>query len=431
MTPHDLLERRAERGEPRGANAVWFAAQPATRALRVQSPRTQLVLRLAIGAWLVGLVALAWTGRGLTEEVDVAQAPNATELSNSADPELATPAPVESAEPLPAPIVVDGMKLARVETPQNPDFDGDDILDPDDRLVTYRQETVVMFGGGDRPDSVVVFADPDDRFNGPILGLNLFGDGGFRPWAANTGSGPLSELTDQLRQVDGEWTMSDESGLTEVARFAIDNERLREYGWQFDYVAGADNVTLQAETASTDGETPEADEWLWISRNAREGEAGLTITSTEVLGGDGLLIDLNEGRGAEVAWARDGFVYRMSSSTTSGDRDVQRSAAPDIERLSEVTRAEWVTAVQGAERVSGVPGFAALFTLPLLAMAALSIGWFLLRRSFASAGVLLLTGVVWFVLASSGSTWFTVVAWVGALALAWWVDRLRSMRGAE
>ncbi len=416
MNGTDLLQRRAERGTPRGADTVWATAQlsdssdsSGTKSPRRGPDRSVVLLRVALLAWIVGLGAIVYTN--VTGGTSLH-----TPLSQS------EPTPTESTEPLPEPLLVDGMTLEQVSRPFDPDFDGDDVLDD----LGFTRGEVTTFGE-DQPERWVVFADPDDPYDNPIVGLSLLDGGGFRPWSANTGDTPLTDFTSQLVQVDGEWTIPEESGLVEVARFDDSPFDNLKFGWQFDFADGNDNVTLQAET-HPDGDEPSV--WVWVARLSQGADQPLTIDEIEVLDHHGIRIDLGQADepADQIIWVAGDFVYRLTADNVQSNTAVPRSASPEATRLQLVERAEWVEAVNRTERATTaqvvVLVLGALVALALLG----SVIVFAFRRSWRPAGVAVLTvGAV--VVVGSGTISNLLVLVLG-LAAAWWLHRSRHRHAA-
>lgn len=409
MNGTELLERRAERGTPRGADTVWANAQlaqsPGQKFPNRGPDRSAVLLRVALVAWIVGLGAIVYTNVNDGTSLDTTQGEN----------EPATP---DSSEPLPEPLLVDGMKLERVSRPFDPDFDGDDILDD----LGFTRGEVTHFGTEAQPERSVVFADPDDPYNNPVLGLDLLDGGGFRPWSANTGETPLTDLTSQLVQVDGEWTMPADSGIVEVARLdggANSYDNLM-FGWQFDFANGNDNVTLQAE-ASPQG--AEQTVWVWVARLSRGADQPLQISEIDVLDYQGIRIDLGrtDEPSDEVIWAADDFVYRLTAATVQGNSAVSRDASPETTRLQPVDRADWVAAVNRADSFG--PAETIVLVLGGLLMLSLigSAIVFGFRRSWKAAAVALVT-IVAVVLVGRGTIPNLLVLVIGLFA-AWWLHR--------
>lgn len=407
MNGAELLQRRAERGTPRGPDVVWAAARsshsPGQKFPNRRPGPSAVLFRVALVAWTVGLGAIVYTK--VNGDMPLATARSESER-----------APTESTEPLPEPLLVDGMTLERVSRPHDPDFDGDDILDD---LGLTRGE--VTHFGEESPERSVVFADPEDPYDNPIVGLTLLEGGGFRPWSANTGDTPLTDFTSQLVQVDGEWTMPEESGLVEVARLeagsSYDNLM---FGWQFDFGNGNDNFILQAETIP---QATEPSVWVWVARLSQGADRPPTIGEIDVLDHQGILIDLGRADepSDEVVWAADDFVYRLTADTVQDNTAVSRSAGPEAARLQLVDRADWVEAVNQAESATPMEtiGFVlrALGTLSLIGSAIV----FGLHRSWKPLGIAFVTLGAVVVLGRASIS--TVLMLVLGLVAAWWLHR--------
>lgn len=421
MSSNDLFERRATRGSARGAARVWTEAQPHAE-VKPNFGWSAALLRVALVGWIVGFGVI-----GLTI---LDQDAGSSALDAAQDPEESPS--LESDEPLPQPILVDGMSLRMVSRPFDPGFDGDDILD--DLGFTRSPDSLAEIDSEHSSRQSVIFANPEDPFNGPIIGLELFGGGGFRPWSANTDTKSLEEFTAQLIQQDGAWTIAPESGLVEVARFSGDVYDNLKLGWQFDFGESDQQLTLQAE--SSGGPEP-ASIWVWVNRLLSDGPSDAVISEVEVIGNRGMKLDYGPSLDTdEVIWAdSSGFVYRLTAATISGNTSLQMTASDDAERLRVVSRTAWVNAVNEAERtppvaiVGSVLG--AVVVLGLLA----SLGYFLIRRVARPAVIAAASLVGFYVFGSSGLGGGLSLLTLGfssaGLALAWWAYRESEVEAGE
>lgn len=405
MSTNDLLERRAERGVARGAANVWADAQPTMTSQRTDR---SWIFRAALFVWVVGI--------GLAAVLAVR---DSNDIDTTSEAPGGDPCPT-SDEPLPAPLLVEGMDLHRVTPPFDPNFDGDDIFDD---LFGRSGEPEVFHFGERASDYSVIFADPDEPFVGPIIGLSLFDAGGFRPWSANLGDARLDDFTEQLEFKDGEWTMPPSSGLVEVARFSIDPYEQMKYGWQFDFKNGNDRVIVQAETAPNDAAA--ANEWLWLARVVQEGESGPLVEEVEVLGQTGIRIRMASDReDDEIVWAAGGFVYRVTASTDIGNNSTASAASSEIAKLKVVDRSDWIFAVEDAHR----PGIGEVISIVVaVAILLATIGsmlFFGMRRAAKAAGIcaaLLVTAFATTGLGINGGVPLLAPAMlVAGLVLAWW-----------
>jgi hypothetical protein len=398
MNTSELLERRASRGTPRGAAAVWRDAhEPFVDAKPDRRPSG--LFRVALAAWVAalavaGVVVMSQDGRSA--------------VSDGHTEEATAP----SADRLPAPVLVEGGVLARdrggVSRPTDPRYDADDLFD---------DVTQHTFPDTSEVTTSVIFAREDDGLGGPVVGIELLPGGGFRPWGANLDAGELDGYTAQLRRVDDRWTMPAASGLVEVANLVDDFASRLELRWQFDFeLGGDDRVTLQAEVGTPDRPVSE---WLWVSRLAKGVEAtDLTLTPIEVLGHDGIVIETANDQGNEVVWSDGEFVYRLLSSTDDGDTSLGRDATDDVTRLRVAERAEWIEAIRASTRETGPEQLARIALLPLLGLAAVSAVLFAVRRSLLAVVVAVLAALTLVLGTATEPT--TVVLALAGLALAWW-----------
>lgn len=411
MTPQDLLERRAERGRVRGAANVWADGQlHADSRAQLDGPRW--AFRLALVAWAATMCIAALFGAGRSGEVDTA--------SNTSDGQ-----PVELAEPLPDPILADGMNLQRVGRPWDPDFDASDIFgssNPPD------EGSINSFGTNTVGTGHIVFASEDDAFSNVIFGLELFEDGGFQPWGVNLGDRTLREFTDQLVLAEGEWRIAESTGLVAVARFESGEWDLSDYGWQFDFVDGAREITLQAETRP---EGSQIDEWVWISRiaNSRSG-VEITITEIDVLGRSALRV-ATEGRDSDqIVWVHNEFAYRLTASTLESDTYTSTRASGELDRLRVVETDVWVNAVEEAGRLRVSQGIALTIGLVLVAAVFVSIIFFALRQHWRGAAISCITLALLFFLIgfspAGGPAGSSLLLVLVGLVLAWMSYRLEN-----
>lgn len=341
MNTNDLLERRATRGEPRGAANVWANAQPELAHARPEPP-SRIGLRLAIVAVVVGLVAFGLLADRTGDDLDTADDEQPTEI-------------VDSEELLPPPILHSNMTLGRVSRPIDPEFDGDDDIFDD----VFAGAPAPIFNDLDEQGTTtMIFAREDEPFRGPVLGLTLFGSGGFRPWGLNMTQGEFDDLVSRLSQSDGSWVLPEDSGLVEVRRFDDDPYFSLRFGWQFDFGEGSAEAILQSEVANHEGRS--IDEWTWIARLVG-GEFGwhvdiaqpdlAQITPTTVLGHDAIILQPAnvEERTDTILWSSDDFVHRLTASRIEGNTSFARSAVDEAALLGLVDRAEWIAAVDDAE----------------------------------------------------------------------------------
>ncbi|MCP4225037.1 MAG: sigma-70 family RNA polymerase sigma factor [Actinomycetia bacterium] len=175
IADQQIFEERARRGTPRGATKVWIDAhlqvenlEPGSGGRRSDST---LWFRLALGFCVLvfGFIVADRVGEGT---------------------------------------LVEGMSLVRVMGPFDPDA-----------------------GGIDRQPSTQwqVFADLEEPFGNPIVGLEILDGGGFRPWGANLGDDALSTFTSQLVRDGDLWAMDPDSGLVEVATFTANSHGIFEF----------------------------------------------------------------------------------------------------------------------------------------------------------------------------------------------------------
>ena len=404
-----LLEQRSERGTPRGSANVWANAQPALRSPLPTQSRGSWTFRIALAVWLIGIAVAAVFALGEGDDLETA-----TESDT----------PIESSEPLPAPILVEGFELDRTRRPLDPELDADDVFG--EPLVQIGDAT---FFGNSEVETHVIFGDPIDPFNNSIVGLELFDDGGFRPWSLNADADDLSSILDTVAQRDGEWTISSDTGLVEIDRFSIDPRFLLDAGWQFDFSNDDEQVTLQAHTTT---DAAPVSEWMWVALLVDDSSTSAQeVREVEVLGRSGIVLstgDIEEPSDA-VFWVEDGFAYRLGTSIEVGNRLVSESASDSVELLQVAEETEWVSVVRASgETSSGEIVRFGILSLLLVGLLGLIVA-VVVKGYSRTAVVLVLTlvfSILWlFALGGSGGLSSGVIPIiVVGLGLAWWSQQM-------
>ena len=334
MTGQDLLQRRAERGSPRGAANVWTDAQ-------IEQPTHMR----AEGSWVFRLVlAVGTIGVGAVAALSIASS------SETATSDIAPPAAVSEGDPspaeddLPLPIFVEGATL-QDSLPACIDFLAGCVPIPLDDPGMEMPENEF----GIRTLQTLVYADEDDPFSNRVLGIENF-EGGFRTWSLNTDQETNDELVEQVVLEGGEWVLPLESGLVEVARF--DGYPIPDGSWQFDFVDGERSIGLQPLRARS-GQS--ASEWQWIVPLVRS-QPDVNLRTLDVLDQVGVVVQISQeavfrengfdpSEAAlleDLVWVDGDFVYRL---TASGPELTDHRVDDVAERLTVVDRAIWLSAV--------------------------------------------------------------------------------------
>lgn len=420
MNGIDLLEKRAERGSPRGAANVWANTQltllPDNR--RPHLGRSHILFRLALALWCVGLVIAILDRANDDAKTETTSASTEGDTNGSI--------PLELEEALPPPLLIDGMELDRVTLPVDPyECCDDDFLD---NLFPSNRERVIINDLDEGGTSTVIFADPERPFEEPILGLSLFGSGGFQPWGVNLEEGQLAELSAAVSQANGDWVIDGDTGLVEVARFDDDPWNMLRLGWQFDFARGDEQTTVQAE--GHDG----VSEWTWIYRLAAgevENGRDVSLTATTVLDEEALVLSITDpnrtnvdqsDERSEIIWTSDDHVYRMTASTLRDNTAFSRSPHEDAAKLELVDRDVWVEAVDRANRTSAGERLVVVAGVGLMLTALVSSIVLTVRKSYLSAALAFLSVLAGiFLLSPSGITPLLLLS--GGIALAWWLHR--------
>ncbi len=391
MNARQLLEERSERGTPRGSANVWTDANMARAEARSTSWSGSLIaLRLSLALSVVCLVAagLSWAGG------DDAIVESATQNEVAED----SPGPTT---PEPAHLLVDGYTLDHVQAPMM-DLVGDEF-------------------GSSGIELTRVFADADDPFGQPVLGVDSLDGGGFQPWGVNVSTSGLDALAGDVVRTDDGWGLPAGSDLVEVARFTTQPADALRHGWQFDHADGSNGATLQAQPDD------DAGLWVWVALLARSEVDPIELSEFDVLGNAGVVLarpPWAEDQPAfdEVVWAADGFAYRLTANELTKDTEWGRSASEVTGLLTVVDNTDWANAVGDAGRTS--TGENAAIWLGLLTMAGwlLSSIWFLVRGPWQLAIfglVVVLTSLFFFP--------DLLMALIAALALvvAWFAARRR------
>lgn len=348
MTGTDLLERRAERGVPRGPAIVWADAQN----VDVGEKRDRRA-NYRVSAWFA-IVALSffaatqiWDGEPQARSVEI-------------DPN--NPALLNPSEPLPTPILLDGFRLTSSVRPANPDFDSDDIfgegpsVDEDVRRFFPRVETTV-------------FGDPDRPFENPILAVESPVDRSFVAInAANAGPEQLLGLTRQVEVAAPslnlnprrfEVTLPPETGLDEIAQVSESGLERTDFAWTFIHETGTDGEIILTARTAADIETLTvwsdiAPQLAVVERRELDGTAEVFLeesdsvtTLIEVLGQPAIHVT-STGLSPFVVWQNEGFVYSL---TVRSENEFQGTLPIEqvIDELLVVERSEWIQTVAGVD----------------------------------------------------------------------------------
>ena len=374
----DLLERRAERGEPRGAANIWAEAQTPIAEPLASGPNPGVwIFRAAVAISI--LVAGFFLLNGLS---DGASSTATDEVPRAADSNVS---PGDQDEPLPLPLLVDGMSLDHVTPPINERFDADELFEPVSSSISR-----ATFGV-DEASRRIVFANPDDPLNDPIMVIDAFAEGGFRPVVVNIDESERQQLIDSASRTGDAWSIGTETGLVSVADFEWEAFILLDLGWQFDFSSGSDRVTLQALAIA---DNPSLQEWAWLALLLRD-DVSTELTETSVLDQPGVLLTetFEERIDDEIFWADGNFAYRLSASTLVGDTLEPSPVALAAERLVAVEQDVWVTAVLDTVQFGSIEGPFFLIALIAIAVALACIIYLLMKRRFKLVAVVALAAI--------------------------------------
>lgn len=331
-------------------------------------------IALAISVLVVGYVLVNGLGGASPTATD--------ELPTSTDAEAP---PVDEDERLPLPLLVEGMSLDRVMPPINDRFDADELFEPVSSSISRASF------GDDSLSRRIVFANPDDPLNNPIMVIEAFAEGGFRPVVVNIEEPERQQLIDSISSRGDDWTVGAETGLVSVADFEWEAFTLLDLGWQFDFSSGSDRVTLQALAITDD---PSLQEWAWLALLLRE-DVSTELTETSVLDQPGVLLTetFEERVDDELFWADENFAYRLSASTLVGDTLEPSPVALSAERLVAVEQDVWVTAVLDTVQFGSIEGPFFLIALIAIAVALACIIYLLMKRRFKLVAVVALAAI--------------------------------------
>ena len=327
---NDLLERRAARGEPRGAANIWADAQATTTEAEPQRP------------WLFRLVILSLVIVAGFVFATLTSSDSDESRTASENPDAEAPA---SSEPLPLSYLIEGQPLETVIQPPDPAFDADGL---------FGEANPISLRPLDPPqeqfdDEVFIFAENAAAFEGPIFGLVIEPDGTRSTWSVNIDdSEQLTALTSSLTEVDGLWELPADSGLVGVAQY--EELSLPQLTQQWDFFFPGSSLFARP-----------ASEWgLWPAIAGRA--TGMIDVDTqevrlESIGQDAIRIRFSEVAddfGEEVIWQVDDYVYQLSGDVDLGVQDI-----------AVVDRDTWIDAVENARRLNDLDEAPSAGRLPL------------------------------------------------------------------
>lgn len=336
-----LLERRAERGVPRGSANIW--AELHALGPEPQPPKSSTWgFRIAVAALaaVVGFGVFGITNNTTTETTDFAAPVDGD-------------TPIVSDDPLPEPYLANGLALRLVAQPDDPDFDADDLFGEPGTLPPAKT---------DANNEIIVFAQGDDAFDGPIFGIEILEDGTTDSWSANLSAVEFAELDASLTEEEGRWMLPAENGLSQVAQFQTQPELRRSQQWDFGFVdtESLESVILLANPID------EAGQWVniaaFLSGTSEPSVAeSITIDGVDEPGiriqrdprdkdFDGVQAQVDEG--VVVLWETGDFSYTLSSQvsfvTPEGFGDVDLGLAT----LESGDRESWISAVSASSTLN-------------------------------------------------------------------------------
>ena len=402
----ELLRTRAERGQARGAAAVWADAN---RQLADTPPEQTDVGSLTPFRLAIAAAALVLLG---TAAALLAQTSGGNRVVPADTPETGEPNAEEANPDDPAPILVDGMTLHSVEAQV-------DIRPNCGGPSGYETGRIRSYDCGER--SYAVYANPAQPFADTIVVIDLLPDDDFALLGFNLDEAQVATFTDAVVQaeVDGDdtWILDPSLGLEEMARFDDSPGVQIAAGWIFDHRGdGSDGVTVQSEL-----DVDEAGVWRWIARQAVEPQRGLQVARpVDVLGLTGVQVDGIGENDASFVWADDRHIYRMwafNEPRFGGFETI--SPEPFLDRLRIADQSEWSAAVEDASETTAGEWIARNFDVLGVILLALVSAYFALRRRWIVAGLAIVGPLVWFWLFIGAEQAYVLLA-LGAAALALW-----------
>ena len=354
MNGNDLMERRVERGNPRGALTVLADAQ-AEVEMAGEIPRwgrSRWFLWLFIAFhFVISLAVLGFGAFGGTRDADTA--------TDEPDRSIIGPTALTSNEPLPAPILVDDLDLVFTRRPSFDPFDADDLFGDGPPSTFFNPTSSAPF---------IIFGDPDASFDGPIFGVSVFNFAPieFEVFSANMEPSRADELAEQVQVTSdgingGTVALATETDLVEIVNrldfFRPTNDQI----WDFGFEEQNEYVSFTAATSRFPEDLNEWDSLYDIL--SQSGLTRMTLSSTQVLGQPGVRISATfedsgfftefdfDGDFAEegisvddvfldaVVWTQDDFAYTLNLF------EPRRPVMDDLSRLRIADRAEWNTAV--------------------------------------------------------------------------------------
>lgn len=339
----DLLERRIDRSQPRGAESVWgdvqqtlarnavlpvVEAEPTPLATSDASTRERTaglwLYRAAMAVVVAGIAAVAislFAGGGTTS----------ADLSQNLEP----PPSRTGDEPLPAPYAIGDRPLWFVEQPSSALFDADDLFG-DSQTVSPAT-----------PDSreIVMYAQNDTAFDQGVFRLEFTPgrpENSFSYSWINLEEEQAAQIADLVEATpEGGFALSSESGLVEVARMLTESLWDHSRDWRFVFGDLNESFTLQARGMD--------DPSIWVAV-AQGGGTQLDASEVEVgaLGVTGVELQWDQ-IDRKVLWVEDGFLYILTGWEPSADLD------DAVDDLQAILTPSWIANVQAALAGEVVP----------------------------------------------------------------------------
>lgn len=407
MTRNELLERRAERGTPRGASAVWrdanLSLDNASSSLQFNGRKGEshtTWFRLAIGVAALVSAFVAFVPVITNSSSSTTEATRDALPAGADQPEVG---PNES-EPTgelpdsagPPPILMDrnaggseSFELAKIRT-RGPSEEG---FAPGAQLAT----------------PIRVFAHPSDPFDHSIVVVGL-GDEGDQRVVLNWDEATLASVTEGVVNEDGQWKVDPSLDLVEVANFETEVGDPAISGWELVYeeINGANFERLQREAELTI--VPGDIERLWLNladaaRNSdwtNDADPATERRSAQVAGQQVIFAD------SRALWLDGGDVFelRVYDYDTQG---LRQSVDPEksLAFLRVASQSEWESQLDESDKTSSL-FLRIVERLPVffLILGIVGLGIYGIYRIVRSGRRwLMLAAVVWIVLMSLAWGW--------------------------
>ncbi len=347
---NDLLERRADRGTPRGAAQVWTEAHRTASAgagggadqRRSRAPFRLILVGLIVSIGAVLIIGLSGLGEWSIQQPDRIDQADRDQGDDRDDQDDGSE---QGSDPRPPSLRIEGFDRTEVSGP--PPLVAPTVVDPIEHFI---------------------YASSTDPWSESIVGVEQLSDG-YRVWGVNLDL-PLVDYAELVTRTPSGWELEPNELQ---ARVGTTTDRM--FGsWQFTFVDGDEQAVLLATPHS--GNDPVDGLWSHLAWAATsEPRPSIDVSRTTAVGEPALVFEFGGGQYDELVWADGDFTYWLRSWEGASGPPTEASLLADRIYLD----GDSISVRDAVPGVSGSQALAFMLLLVVVIAIVASVGFFLLR----------------------------------------------------